>query len=471
MDRTGLRGKALAGIRTCAGSRLGAGADRGDDRQPTRLVHLAPAGLGVPIACSAARVRTAPARPEADRSRGGFFEKEGADAWFDRTCRAASRRERRAGVRRDGVRQGDRHPRRLFDSGVSYACVCEGKENLGVPVDLYLEVPTSTAAGSTSSSSPPWGRRAYAVPRRADARVRRRRQGRGDAQVQGNVIAPEEIIRKHGAELLRLWVAAEDYRDDIRLSKDSSTVDGGVPEDPQHDPLPPGEHRRLRPGRTKCRSTGWRRWTGTPRALRPAGVEGAQAYEEYEFHVLFHAVNNFCSVDMSSFYLNVLKDGCTAPPPETRRGAPRRLRSSKSLGTAVAHAPCCRSPPKRRGGTFPRTGEAESVFLSDLPSRWRSGGGGDRSPMERILALRSEVAQPLETARREKGDRQRTGRAGNDLRRALRGLFETHAAAIRHADRLGDRRGEVTAPGCTRARLPGAEVSVEKAPWGKCERC
>src|SRR5574342_280785 len=113
---------------------------------------------------------------------------------------------------------------------------------------------------------------------------------------EGNVIAPQEVIEKYGAEVLRLWVAAEDYRDDIRLSEEILT--------------------RLAEGYRRIRNT-CRYLLGNLADFDPArdAVPVTQltqrvraAYESYEFHVLYHGLHNFCAVDLSAIYLDVLKD-------------------------------------------------------------------------------------------------------------------------------------------------------------------
>jgi isoleucyl-tRNA synthetase len=119
-------------------------------------------------------------------------------------------------------------------------------------------------------------------------------------------------------------------------------------------------------------------------------------------------------------------------------------------------------------------GKPESVFLSDLPAPLgipEAEAIGAR--WERILALRSEIAQPLETARKEK-----VIGSGQDAMVTIApgpfaDLFETHAREIR--DTLivsGIAVDEVTGPGVYEsAAFPGLKAKVEKAPWGKCERC
>jgi isoleucyl-tRNA synthetase len=120
------------------------------------------------------------------------------------------------------------------------------------------------------------------------------------------------------------------------------------------------------------------------------------------------------------------------------------------------------------------TGKPESVFLADLPEERDIPGAEELvSRWERILALRSEVAQPLETARREKA----IGSGQDALVTIDPGpfadLFETHAREIRDALIVsGIAIGDPAGPGMFEsAAFPGLKVKVEKAPWGKCERC
>src|SRR5437773_2720974 len=126
----------------------------------------------------------------------------------------------------------------------------------------------------------------------------------------GNVIAPEEVIARHGAELLRLWVAAEDYREDVRISEE---ILGQLVE----------AYRRIRntgrfllanlydfdPARDAVayeRLPALERWA--LHQTRALAERCRAAYDAYEFHVIYHALNNFCSVDLSAFYLDVRKD-------------------------------------------------------------------------------------------------------------------------------------------------------------------
>ncbi len=410
----------------------------------------------------------------------GFFEKEGADAWFDRDV---------AELLPPGTKcpscGGSAFAKETdildvwFDSGVSYACVCEGKENLGFPVDLYLEGSDQHRGWFHSSILASVGTRGRA-PYRAVLTHGFVVDGRGEAmhKSRGNVIAPEEIIKKHGAELLRLWVAAEDYRDDVRLSKDildrlteayrkiRNTIRfllANVSDfSPEKDAVPGDRMDEM----DRYALVLFDRLTAKVR----------KAYESYEFHVIFHAVNNFCAVDLSSFYLNALKDRIYCAPaddPKRRSAQTAIFRIAEGLLTLIA--PVLSFTADEAWGYLPaRPGKPDSVFLADLPEPGGMPGAEEISARwERILALRSEAAQPLEAARREKT-------IGSDQDALVRidpgpfaDLLATHAREVRDALIVsGIDVGDVSGPGTYEsAAWPGLRIRVEKAPWGKCGRC
>ncbi|HSL92930.1 MAG TPA: isoleucine--tRNA ligase, partial [Candidatus Limnocylindrales bacterium] len=410
----------------------------------------------------------------------GFFEKEGADAWFNRdvkellppgtSCPACGGKEFRKETDILDV---------WFDSGVSYACVCEGKENLGIPVDLYLEGSDQHRGWFHSTLLAAVGTR-KAAPYKAVLTHGFVVDGKGEAmhKSKGNVIAPEEIIRKNGAELLRLWVAAEDYRDDIRLSKDIldrlteayrkirntirfllGNLDGFSPERDavQHDRMLEMDRYALL-------------------LFRRLADKVLRAYENYEFHLIFHAVNNFCAVDLSSFYLNVLKDRlyCSKADDPARRSAQTAL-FEITRGLLSLLAPVLSFTAEEAWGYAPAfPGKPESVFLSDLPEPVDPPGAEEiAARWERILALRAEIAQPLEAARKEKT----IGSDQDALVTVSPGPFaDLFGSRLREIQDVlivsGLAVGDVSGPGVYEsAAFPGLKAKVEKAPWEKCERC
>jgi hypothetical protein len=184
------------------------------------------------------------------------FEREGADAWYRRP--AAELVPPGTSCPKCGGTTFRSETDILdvwFDSGVSWKAVVERRPELGGHADLYLE-------GSDQHRG--WFHSALltgvAVEGRAPYDIVITHgffvdgSGRKMSKSLGNVIAPEEIINRHGAELLRLWVAATDYREEMRISEEiPERLRRGVPARPQHGALPPREPLRLRP-RARCRS-------------------------------------------------------------------------------------------------------------------------------------------------------------------------------------------------------------------------
>ena len=216
-----------------------------------------------------------------------------------------------------------------FDSGTSFAAVMEQRVPGSVPVDMYLEGSDQHRGWFHSSLLAAMGTRDIAPYKSVlthgyvvDG------NGRKMSKSIGNVVAPQEIIEKYGAELLRLWVASVDYREDVRYSEEimKRLVDA---------------YRRIR---NTCRYL-----LGSIHDLKPADMvsfadmqpldryalsvvaaahETADtAYQECEFHKVFQGLHNVCSTDLSAFYLDVLKDRLYSSLPDSaeRRSAQSAL--------------------------------------------------------------------------------------------------------------------------------------------------
>jgi len=241
-----------------------------------------------------------------------IFEKETADAWFDRTAPELLPPGTVCGKCGGANLEKERDILDVwFDSGVSFAAVCEPDSQLGVPVDLYLEGSDQHRGWFHSSLLVGVGTRGQAPYKSVlthgfvvDG------EGRKMSKSIGNVIAPQSLIDQYGAEILRLWVAASDYSEDIRISDQIivGLVDGyrkvrntirfmlgclsdfdptanAVP----YDVLDEIDRFILL------------RWEVMKQRLY-------QAYDDYEFHLVYHHLLNFCSTDLSAFYLDVQKD-------------------------------------------------------------------------------------------------------------------------------------------------------------------
>ena len=402
-----------------------------------------------------------------------LMDQEGADAWFTReaadlvppgtacpTCGGTAFRKEK-----DILDV-------WFDSGVSQAAVLRVRSDQHWPAELYLEGSDQHRGWFHSSLLAAVGTQGGA-PYKAvlthgfvvDG------EGRKMSKSQGNVIAPAEVIQKYGAEILRLWVAAEDYRDDIRLSGEilSRLADG---------------YRRIR---NTCRYLLGNLHDFDPAAdaVAPADLlpldrfilhrlqQLAQrvrtAYERYEFHVLYHGLHNFCAVDLSAFYLDVLKDRMytSAPQSHLRRSAQTAMHGV--LVTLVKlMAPVLSFTADEVWRHVRTPDEPESVHLAEFPplapelvdeelaARW-----------ERLLAVREEILRALEDARKEKriGSAQEaavileTGGEPAEFLAAHRVDLETICIVSALAVKTRDGAGSDLA------------VTVERAAGQKCPRC
>jgi len=341
-----------------------------------------------------------------------IIEREGTDAWFSKFPHELLP----AGTRCSEC-QGQEFEKEKdildvwFESGVSHAAVLHRRSELsasgGWPADLYLEGSDQHRGWFHSSlltAVSTEGRAPYKAVLTHGFVVDG--SGKKMSKSAGNVIAPQEVIDRYGAEILRLWVAAEDYREDVRISPEilQQLVEA---------------YRKIRntcrfllgnlydfdPIRHRVEDHAlWEidRWA----LYRMAHLTGRvlKAYEDFEFHMVFHALNNFCAVDMSALYLDILKDRLyTAPRDSVERRAAQHVLCEILVTLCRLMAPILSFTAEEVWQHLPPTArEKESVHLSkfpvvegryldlDLAARW-----------DRLLAVREEVARALEMARKE----------------------------------------------------------------------
>ena len=241
-----------------------------------------------------------------------LFRKEGSDAWFKYDA---------SEILPEGTKCpkcGGTHFNKeqdimdvWFDSGSSHAAVLEQRDYLKWPADLYLEGADQYRGWFQSSlltSVATKGTAPYKAVLTHGWVVDG--EGRKMSKSLGNGIDPQEIVEQYGADVLRLWVASSDYHADIRISKDIL--------------------KQLSEAYRKIRNTA-RYILGNLNDFNPdtdmVDVEGLYpidkwaiaklnelndkvraGYDAYEFHQVYHSIHNFCVVDMSNFYLDVLKD-------------------------------------------------------------------------------------------------------------------------------------------------------------------
>jgi len=215
--------------------------------------------------------------------------------------------------------------------------------------------------------------------------------------------------------------------------------------------------------------------------LRQAGDQLARArawYDSYEFHKLYHAFYNFCTVDLSAVYFDILKDRLYtfAPCAAERRSAQTALyRLAHALVRLIA--PVLSFTAEEVWEYLPRAREtAESVHLAEFPQREEVDAGlpGEKvAAWEKLFSVRGEVLKALEQARQAKKIRSsleaqvilradgHLGRLLEDYRHQLRALFIVSAVRL----------ARDAQPEMSPAELPGLEIAVRPAEGKKCERC
>src|SRR5437870_3705132 len=265
---------------------------------------------GVPIpGFTCVSCRTVLADPNVIEHIAGLMESKGADIWFERS--AAELLPAGTICGKCGSSSFEKEKDILdvwFESGVSYAAVLKPR---GWEADLYLE-------GSDQHRG--WFHSALLAGVVTDGRAPYKSvlthgfvldgSGKKMSKSAGNVVAPQDVIKQSGAEILRLWASAQDYREDLRISpeilnhlieayrKIRNTCRFLLSNLYDFDPV---KHRVPHEELQKVDRWALIRLGGLVNRIR-------LDYEDFEFHAIFHELNNFCSVDMSAVYLDILKD-------------------------------------------------------------------------------------------------------------------------------------------------------------------
>nr|MBF0221351.1 isoleucine--tRNA ligase [Desulfobulbaceae bacterium] len=407
-----------------------------------------------------------------------LFLKEGADAWFSKdvkeftgelTCQCGSQTFQKEEDILDV----------WFDSGTSHAAVLEDRPELDSPADLYLEGSDQHRGWFQSSLIASVGTRGRAPYKGVlthgfvvDSK------GKKMSKSVGNVVAPEKVINKYGAEILRLWVASEDYRDEVKISDE---ILG-----------------HLSDAYRKIRNT-IRYLLGNLNDFNPATdvvaydelteidkwalsqfeqlrIKIMRAYETFEFHSIFQALQNFCVVTMSSFYLDIQKDRLyTSAPKSVSRRAAQSVLYDLAEGLLRLMAPVLaftvadaweylpESPDREQDPALAAFPAAHKEYVrADLDEKW-----------EELIQVRKDITKALEVARAEKVighslEARVSVKVPQKLEEFLADKWETLqniciVSELVKVDALG---GEVDT-----GEFTGVEVLVEAASGEKCERC
>ncbi|GAB4177734.1 MAG: isoleucine--tRNA ligase [Wenzhouxiangellaceae bacterium] len=401
-----------------------------------------------------------------------IVESEGVDAWFE------------AGIaERLGVDSARYEPTSdildvWFDSGVSHFCVLDQRPELSRPADLYLEGSDQHRGWFQSSlltSVAMHGQAPYRAVLTHGFTVDA--DGRKMSKSQGNVVAPQQIVNTLGADVLRLWVAAADYRQEMSVSDEilKRVADA---------------YRRIRntarfllgnlagfdPARHRVDPSSMlpldRHAVGLAAALQEEVLE---AYQGFRYWQIYQRVHHFCSVDMGAFYLDVLKDRLYTLPEDhpARRSAQSAM--FEILEALVRWlAPVCCFTAEEIWAAMP--GERDQTVML---STWHSLPSDTADPNEsarfrRLRQVREVVGPVLEALRRDKV-------IGSSLEASI--TLEADGILAEDLAAIGDELrflfissdvtlGPVSSPG-GEATIGGCRLRVAVTPSGhpKCVRC
>ncbi len=301
-----------------------------------------------------------------------------------------------------------------FDSGSTHFMVLDGENGLGRPSDLYLEGADQYRGWFQSSLLTAIGSGLKEAPYKAVLTHGWTVDGEGKAMHKslGNAVAPEEIINKYGADILRLWVASSDYRVDVRASdaifkqlsesyrKIRNTLrillaNLGSPEsdfDPNKDLVAPEKLGDID------------KWALS--RLNKLVKRVRDAYDSYQFHIVYHDIHNFCSIDMSKLYIDITKDRlyCESKDDSARRSTQTAMYIIVSALTRLL-APVLSFTAEETWGFMSHTDsdDTDSIFCNDMPAFDSKYDFSEiEEKYESLFTLRDGVMKALELARAEK---------------------------------------------------------------------
>ena len=409
-----------------------------------------------------------------------WFEKEGADAWYQHTPEELLPAGTKCSCGAAKWRKENDILDVWFDSGSSHLSVLHGKE---WPADIYLEGPDQYRGWFQSSLLVATGVRDAAPYRQVVTHGwTLDEKGTPMSKSLGNAIYPAEICEKWGADLLRLWVSSVEYQADVKMSERVMTqlseayrkirntfrfALGNLSDfDPSRDVLPSEqleEIDRWMLERTSDLVKKCRDW-----------------YAAYEFHRVYHAIHDFCVVDLSSFYFDVLKDRLytKAPRSKSRRSAQTAVWKISSALVRLA-APILVFTAEEIWKHLPKSSaQPLSVHMSLFPdeAELRQAGGSTReTEWQSVLGFRSDVLKKIEERKNEKF-------FSNSLEAnvVIRSNYQPTVALLeRHRDVLPFVFGvsQVTIIDETKAGPPDPPpfgrwiIDIDRAEGKKCDRC
>lgn len=411
-----------------------------------------------------------------------LFKKEGSDAWYKYSADEILPKGTKCSCGCDEFEKETDIMDVWFDSGSSHTAVLETREGQRFPADLYLEgndqyrgwFQSSLLTSVASRETAPYKNvliHGFIIDM----------DGRKMSKSAGNGKSPSEICDKFGADILRLWVASSDFKSDIRVSDDifkqlsesyrkirntARYILGNIND------FDPNENMIAFENMTEID-----KWALIK--LNKLVKKVTESYDEYEFHTVYHAVHNFCVVDMSNFYLDVIKDRlyCEKTDSLLRRSAQSSMylildSLVKILTPILAFTsqeifemmPKLKSHDERHilFNDFPKYNE--NLCDDELETKW-----------QKIITIRDDIKKALEDARKNKIigsslDAKVTIYCDNEEYDFIKSIGEKEFAVILISSKV-----EIVKTSDTNKGIKGENtdiyIEVKKAEGEKCERC
>lgn len=401
-----------------------------------------------------------------------LFEKEGSNAWYNYSAEEILPEGTKC--KKCGCTNFEKEKDIMdvwFDSGSSHTAVVKKRINLKFPADLYLEGNDQYRGWFQSSlltSVATTGEAPYKTVLTHGMILDD--ESRKMSKSLGNGISPQDVIKQYGADVLRLWVASTDYQTDVHISNDilkqisesyrkirntARYILGNISDfDPDKDMV---DFDKLMP---------IDRWALAK--LNELQTRVKESYDKYEFHIVYHSIHNFCVVDMSNFYLDVLKNRLYLEKPDSikRRAAQTAIYIILNAMTRMI-APILAYTSDEIWKFMPHSSSdnSEHIIYNEMPAPVVVDADEDFMAFwDEIHELRDEVKKSLEPLIKEKTikgslEAKVTLSAGGEKLEFLKKAEPELTDAFIVSDiEIIDNNGEL-------------EISVQKAEGEKCERC
>lgn len=327
-----------------------------------------------------------------------YVQKQGIDAWFDLEASVFLGEEAEAYEKVTDTLDV------WFDAGVSHFCVLKQDSELAFPADLYLEGSDQHRGwfnASLTTAAAMYGKAPYRAVLTHGYTVDA--AGKKLSKSSGNYVALDKLVKQYGADILRLWVASTDYRYEVSISDEIIKRNADA-------------YRRIRntarfllsnlfdfdPARHLVATeelVELDQWAITRASeLQEAIIE---AYDRYQFHIIYQKIHNFCAVDMGSFYLDIIKDRQYTTPVDSQ--------ARRSCQTAMYHiiqaltrwlAPVLSFTAEELWAFIPGV-QSSSVFLESWYTDWPTLQPVPMNDWQTFQAIRNEVNKALELKRQE----------------------------------------------------------------------